>query len=162
GRLYVVGGYAGGLVGTLRRAFVFAQGKWRELPRLPAARAAAGAAIVGGRLYVAGGRGPGGFAPRQPRFDTPTRRWAPRPGPPPREPLAVTAGDGRVYVVGGRKAGYDTNVRLFERYSPLTGRWQRLAPLPTPRGGTGAAALAGTIVSAGGEEPAGTIGTVYA
>ena len=63
--------------------------------------------------------------------------------------------------MGGRKAGYDTNLKLFESYSPLTGRWGRLAPLPSARGGTGAAAADGLIVSVGGEEPAGTIGSVY-
>jgi non-specific serine/threonine protein kinase len=34
--------------------------------------------------------------------------------------------------------------------------------VPYPRGGTGAAAIGGRIVSAGGEEPAGTIASVYA
>ena len=161
GRLYVAGGYSGGLVGTLRRAFVFARGAWRELPRLPAARAAAGAAIVGGKLYVAGGRGPNGLAQRMLVYDIARRRWSTAPGPTPREHLAVTAAGGRIYVVGGRRAGYDTNLALFESYSPQTGRWRRLPRLPSPRGGTGAAAAAGLIVSAGGEAPTGTIGTVY-
>jgi N-acetylneuraminic acid mutarotase len=47
-------------------------------------------------------------------------------------------------------------------YDPTSRRWQRLAPLPGARGGTGAAAIGGRIVSVGGEEPAGTIKTVYA
>ena len=34
--------------------------------------------------------------------------------------------------------------------------------MPHPRGGTGAAAVGGRIVSVGGEEPAGAIGSVYA
>jgi hypothetical protein len=34
--------------------------------------------------------------------------------------------------------------------------------VPEPRGGTGAAAVGRTIVSAGGEAPTGTIATVYA
>jgi N-acetylneuraminic acid mutarotase len=161
GRLYVAGGYSGGLVGTLGRAFVFERGGWHELPRLPAARAAAGAAIVGGRLYVAGGRGPNGLAQRMLMFDIARRRWSSVPGPTPREHLAVTAAGGRIYVVGGRRAGYDTNLALFESYSPLTGRWRRLPRLPSARGGTGAASAAGMIVSVGGEAPEGTIGTVY-
>ncbi len=161
GRLYVVGGYSGGLAGKLRRAFVFARGGWHELPRPPAARAAAGAAIVGGKLYVAGGRGPVGLAKRMLVFDIARARWSTVPGPTPREHLAVTAAGGRVYAAGGRRAGYDTNLALFESYSPAVGRWGRLPPLPSARGGTGAAAAAGLIVSVGGEAPEGTIGSVY-
>ena len=36
-------------------------------------------------------------------------------------------------------------------------RWRRLQPVPDPRGGTGAAALAGRVISVAGEEPDGTI-----
>ena len=161
GQLYVAGGYSGSLVGTLRRAFVFARGAWRELPRLPAVRAAAGAAIVGGKLYVVGGVGPLGLAQRMLVFDIARARWSTVPGPTPRQHLAVTAARGRVYVVGGRRAGYDTNLRLVESFSPLTGRWRREPPLPSARGGTGAAFASGLIVSVGGEEPEGTIGSVY-
>jgi non-specific serine/threonine protein kinase len=38
----------------------------------------------------------------------------------------------------------------------------RLPAVPYPRGGTGAAVVGGRIVSVGGEEPAGTIASVYA
>jgi N-acetylneuraminic acid mutarotase len=37
-----------------------------------------------------------------------------------------------------------------------------VAPVPEPRGGTGAAVVGGQIVSVGGEAPGGTIGSVYA
>ncbi|MGH3040899.1 MAG: kelch repeat-containing protein, partial [Gaiellaceae bacterium] len=50
-RIYLVGGYAGGA--PVRGAYVLDRsGVWRSLPRLPEARAAGGAAVVGGRLYV--------------------------------------------------------------------------------------------------------------
>ena len=61
--------------------------------------------------------------------------------------------------MGGRTAGYDTNLALLEAFAG--GRWSRLAPLPTPRGGAGVAALGGRLISVGGEEPGGTIATVY-
>jgi non-specific serine/threonine protein kinase len=162
GRLYVVGGYSAGFAGKLRRAFVYSERAWHELPRPPAARAAAGAAIAGGKLYVAGGRSPNGLAQKMLVFDIAGSRWSTVSGPIPREHLAVTAAGGRIYVVGGRKAGYDTNLRAFESYSPASGLWRRLPALPSARGGTGAAAAAGLIVSVGGEEPVGTIASVYA
>jgi non-specific serine/threonine protein kinase len=163
-RLYLVGGYGGvlGAGSVLRTAFVFDRGRWRPLPRLPEPRAAGGAAVVGGKLYVVGGVGPGGLARRAYALDLVTRRWGTVPAPTPREHLAVTAAAGRIYALGGRTAGYDTNVATFEVWTPGARRWRRLAPVPQPRGGTGATAAAGSIVSVGGEAPSGTIASVYA
>jgi non-specific serine/threonine protein kinase len=164
GHLYVVGGY-GGLLGTgerLRTVFELAGARWRELPRLPEPRAAGGAAVVGGRLYVVGGVGADALARRAFALDLRTRRWSVVPAPTPREHLAVVAAAGRIYALGGRKAGYDTNVATFEAWTPGARRWLRLPRVPEPRGGTGAAFAGGSIVSVGGEEPAGAIRSVYA
>jgi N-acetylneuraminic acid mutarotase len=163
-RLFVVGGYGGplGAGSVLRTAFVFERGRWRALPRLPEPRAAGGAAVVGGRLYVIGGVGPAGLARRAFALDLATRRWTPLPTPTPREHLAVAAAGGRVYALGGRTRGYDTNLATFEVWAPGTKRWRRLPPVPGARGGTAAAAAAGSIVSVGGEAPSGTIASVYA
>jgi non-specific serine/threonine protein kinase len=163
-RLYVVGGYGGplGAGSRLRSAFVLERGSWRELPRLPEPRAAGGAAVVRGSLYVVGGVGASGPARRAYALDPGSRRWRRVPAPTPREHLAVTGAGGRVYALGGRKAGYDTNVATFEVWAPGTKTWRRLPRLPEPRGGTGAAVVGGSIVSVGGEAPSGTIGSVYA
>lgn len=161
GRLYVVGGYPNGFGRRLRTAYVLAEGRWRALPPLPASRAAGGAAVVGGRLYVVGGVGPSGLARRTLVLDLGRRRWSSTPGPFPREHLAVTSSGGIVYALAGRTAGFDTNLRIFEAYSPRTSRWRRLPPVPEARGGTAAAVLRGTLVSAGGEAPSGTIRSVY-
>jgi non-specific serine/threonine protein kinase len=165
GRLYVAGGY--GSDGRQRRGVsVLIAGRWRALPPMPATRAAAGAAVIGNRLYIAGGVTDVAGARRLARtmlvLDLRTKRWSTRPGPTPREHLGVAASGGRLYVAGGRLAGYDTNLTVFQSYDPATGRWRLLAPLPKARGGTGLAALNGRLVSVGGEEPAGTIASVYA
>jgi hypothetical protein len=93
-------------------------------------------------------------------LDLRRERWRELPGPTPREHLGVTALVGRLYVIGGRTAGFDTNTRLAESWAP-GGRWRPVAPVPEARGGTGLAAVAGTLVSAGGEEVPGTIASVY-
>ena len=161
GKLYVVGGYGGpgreAALGVRLRRRPLA----RSARRCPAERGAAGAAIVGRKLYVVGGVGPNGLARRAFALDLKTGRWSSIPGPTPREHLAVTAPCGKVYAVAGRLAGVDTNLRAFESYSPATKRWRELPPVPEPRGGTGAAFAKGLIVSVGGEEPKGTIGSVY-
>ncbi len=162
GKLYVLGGYtAAGM--PLRSAFVLEAGSWRALPRLPFPRAAAGAGVAGGKIVVAGGvTAAGRLARNALSFDLRTKRWSVVVGPTAREHLGVTALGGTVYAIGGRTAGLDTNLLHFESYRPGAKRWTRLAPVPDPRGGTGAAALLGHVVSAGGEEPAGTIAEVLA
>ena len=161
GRLYVVGGYSR-FRAKLRSAWVLAPGgRWRPLPPLPAPRAAGGAAVVKGRLYVVGGVGPRGLARQAFAFDLRRRRWSVLPGPTPREHLAVTAASGRIYAVAGRKAGLDTNTTIFESLAPPSRRWRALSPVPAGRGGTGAAVVGTTLVSAGGEAPQGTIASVF-
>ena len=114
-------------------------------------------------MYVVGGVSARGTLARATLvLDLATGRWSSARGPTAREHLAAVAADGRVYALGGRSAGYDTNTRAFEVYDPRTRRWRALPRLPSARGGTGAAVVAGRIVSVGGEAPSGTIATVYA
>ena len=163
GRAYVLGGYTVAGV-PLRTAYVLERGRWRALPRMPQARAAAGAAVARGKILVAGGVTAGALrlARNALSFDLRTRRWSVVPGPTPREHLAVASLGGVVYAIAGRTSGLDTNLIHFESYRPGDRGWRRLPPVPDSRGGTGAAALLGQIVSVGGEEPGGTIAEVLA
>ncbi len=161
GRVWVVGGY-GADRRPLRAAWAWDGRAWRRLPRPPEARAAAAAAVVGGRLFVVGGVGPDGLARTALALDLRTLRWSTVPGPQPREHLAAVAAGGLVYAIAGRTAGLGSNVATVEAFDPRTGRWSRRPPVPHPRGGTGAAALAGRIVSVGGEELGGTVASTYA
>lgn len=161
GRLYVIGGHSDR--GTLRATYVLAGGRWRSLRPLPASRGAAGAAVAGGRLYVVGGvRRPGELARVAYAFDFRRNRWATLPGPTPREHLAAAALNGRVYAIAGRLGGIDTNQSTVESLTAGTRRWVPVTPVPEARGGTGAAAAAGRLVSVGGESPGGTTATVFA
>jgi N-acetylneuraminic acid mutarotase len=159
GKLYLVGGY-GGAGPTLRTTFVLAGDRWQRLASLPAPRAAAGAAVANGRLYIVGGvRRPGALAKVAFAFDLRKKRWTTIEGPTPREHLAAASLGGRVYAVAGRLGGIESNQTKVE---VLSGTWRAVTPLPEARGGTGAAAVAGRIVSVGGEAPSGTIASVYA
>ena len=162
GHVYVIGGYGPGSV-ALATGFVLRQGRWTPLPPMPGPRAAAGAAILGGKLYVVGGvEAPGRLARDAFTFDFRATRWATIRGPRPREHLGAAALGGLVYAVAGRTAGLDSNLDVVEAFDPRRGRWRAIARVPGKRGGTAAAAVAGRLVSAGGEEPTGTIPTVYA
>ena len=162
GKVYVLGGY-GADRRPLRTAFVLERGRWRRRAQLPEPRAAAAAAVSRRMLYVVGGvEERAGLARVALVLDLATGRWSRAPGPTAREHLAAAAARGRVYAIGGRSAGYDTNTRAFEAYDPATRRWTPLPRLPSARGGTGAAVVSGRIVSIGGEAPSGTIASVYA
>jgi non-specific serine/threonine protein kinase len=161
GRAIVVGGYVGRGAPS-DRAFVLENDEWRELPRLPAPRAAAGAAVIGDTLFVVAGIGPSGLARTSLALNLRTNRWRATPGPTPREHLAVTAARGRVYAVAGRIGGLDTNLRTLESWRPGERRWRPHPRVPTSRGGTAATTVGRTIVSIGGEERGGTIEQVYA
>jgi N-acetylneuraminic acid mutarotase len=159
-RLFVVGGYRDGE--ALRDSFSFEDGSWRRLPSIPEPRAAGGAAVVRGKLYVIGGVVSQGRLARDAYvYDPARRRWSAIAGPTPREHLGVAAFGGRIYAVGGRSAGFDTNTGLVEVFHPASGRWRELPSLPDRRGGTALAAGKGLLVSVGGEEPGGTIAEVY-
>jgi len=160
GKAVVAGGYVGRGQPS-DRAFVLDGGDWRELPRMPQPRAAGGAAVIRDTLYVVAGVGPDGLARTSFALDLRRSRWRTIPSPTPREHLAVTATGGRVYALAGRTAGLDTNRRTFESWAPGARRWTTLPRVPTSRGGTGATAVGRTIVSIGGEQPGGTIATVY-
>jgi Kelch motif len=160
--LYVVGGYGPGSVARAT-AFVLRRGRWSALPSLPAPRAAAGMAVAAGKLYVVGGvEAPGRLAQDAFAFDLDDRRWSLIAGPRAREHLGAAALGGVVYAVAGRTTGLDTNLDIVEAYDAAANRWRAIPRVPGRRGGTAAAAVSGRLVSAGGEEPGGTIRTVFA
>jgi N-acetylneuraminic acid mutarotase len=168
GKLYVVGGY-GPQRARLGTLFSYSDGSWTRLPPMPEQRAAGGVAVVNGKLYVVAGTSsatigaPTDLATTMLVYDISRRRWSTSSrAPTPREHLAVTVLNGRIYALGGRTAGFDTNLAIAEVYNPRTGKWRRLPRLPGKRGGTGAAAVGRFVVSVGGEAETGTIRTVYA
>jgi N-acetylneuraminic acid mutarotase len=162
GALYVHGGYAGEQsltqpTGALLR-YDPERNRWRRLSPSPTARAAHAVAVIGHRLYVAGGANSSGSLRSLEIYDFERRRW--RRGPsfpgPARNHTTGVASGGRFYVLGGRDR---VNYRAAERYDPRRRSWSRLPPLRVARGGIASARLSdGRIVVFGGErlEPGGT------
>jgi N-acetylneuraminic acid mutarotase len=167
GRVYVHGGYtsAAGLERPTRvlQRYDPRRDRWRRLAPSATPRAAHAAAVIGDRLYVAGGANDSGSLRSLEIYSFRSDRW--RKGPkfpgPARNHTAGAASGGRFYVLAGRDAG---NLTAAERYDPRRRSWERIAPLRTPRGGIAAVRVRdGRIVVFGGEEltPGGrTIGAV--
>jgi N-acetylneuraminic acid mutarotase len=165
GKLYVVGGEAAGSGATLGNApaggagfvdFVFeydpAVATWTRKASMPTARSGGAAAVIDGKIYVAGGRPPRGsdFAVYDPAAD----RWTVLPPlPTQRNHLAAAAIGGKVYVAGGRFGGGvgSEMTGALEVYDPATNRWERKASLPSPRAGVNGITAQGCLYVFGGE-----------
>ena len=110
GRLYVSGGYRAesSLSEPSRALLRYDPGtkRWGRLPQAPTPRAAHAAAIVRGRLYVAGGANDSGSLRSLEVYDFARRRWTSGPdfpGPARNHTTGVATG-GRFYVLAGRDA----------------------------------------------------------
>ena len=158
-RLFVIGGeFDGGGTGRpevyLDTVYEFdpQNNTWHLRAPMPTGRSGGGAAVVDGKIYVAGGRPPRGadFAVYDPEAD----RWETLPQvPTQRNHLAVVAIGGKVYVAGGRFGGGFNSERTaaLEIFDPATGTWTTGAPLPSPRGGVAGVAANGCLFVIGGE-----------
>lgn len=153
-----LGGYvyaAGGMVGeTGRPLTTFARydgrtDRWQVLPQLPVATRAAGAASLGGRIYVAGGTDAKGNTPAVWAYDPRLRRWSRSARlPSPRFNHGVVALAGRLWVLGGFADGRE--LRDVLEYRPNVGRWRRATPLPVAMHAFGAVAFRGELWVLGG------------
>jgi N-acetylneuraminic acid mutarotase len=137
--------------------------KWVDGPPLRHPRAAGGAAVVGDKIVVVGGRvgNPEQLVTQTEVYDGTGWRDAadiPVPG----DHLAVTADSSYLYAVGGRTFTAGSNVDAVQRYDPKADRWTALPPTPQPVSGAGAAIVDGQLLVAGGEKVTSVSTTVQA
>jgi serine/threonine-protein kinase PknK len=101
-------------------------------------RGAGGAAVVGDRIVVVGGRTGN---PEQPVTQTEVydgTGWRDAADiPVPGDHLAVAADASYLYAVGGRTFTAGSNTNVVQRYDPKADRWDILTPTPQPVGGGG-------------------------
>jgi N-acetylneuraminic acid mutarotase len=177
-KLYVAGGapqtfYVSSPVspyGTLE-IYDFKTGEWSFGSPMPTPRHHISGAAVGGKLYVAGGRGE---ADRSlsifESYDPKTDRWERLPNLPlgVGSPRVVAAG-GKIVVVGGEdqfnwENGGGWVTPSTWAFDPQTNKWHRLPDLHIERRGGGAGVADGRIYAIGGSpcaglKPHGPVGT---
>jgi N-acetylneuraminic acid mutarotase len=128
----------------------FAAMRWRPIAPLPEPRAAAGAAVVGDRIYLVGGFDATRHELKAAyAYDVAADGWRSIADlPTPREHLAVTDYDGQVCAIGGH-VGNGIATSTVECYDPATDRWSTRPPLPKPASDFAAVSFEGAIWTAG-------------
>lgn len=155
-RIYVLGGLRGGAV-TDVSIYDTTTDTFTAGPALPEPRDHLGAAGVGDRVVVIGGR-TGRIESHQSDtwiLDQGASSWrSARPMPTSRGGFALAALGSRLYVFGGEGDGRVASGVFadVEVYDVAADAWIAEAPMPEPRHGTGAAALGGTLYVPGGAD----------
>lgn len=139
-----------------------AQG-WQELKSMPEPRYNLQASLLKGKIYTSGGFNDANILDSFERFDPETGQWEILPPmPAPRYIHAAASLNDELYLMGGYQFNRPIEALLkgdidpkgaidrIDRYSPVTGQWQALAPMPSPRFMAMAASLGGKIYLAGG------------
>jgi hypothetical protein len=123
--------------------------EWRSEPSLALARTEVAAAVVNGRIAVAGGYlQDGSSSPQVDLYDAASRRWRRLPDLPLGLNHAMAAAHrGRLYVVGGYTGRNQVSRGAFVLEN---NRWRALPRLPEGRAAAGAAVVRGKLYVVGG------------
>ena len=178
GKLYLFGGLGGSSEGKVQ-VYDPAANRWTLGASMPFAAGSSSSAVIGGKVYVAGGIVGSSTTSRVARYDPATNSWTELAPMPAGRNHAAAGTDGRkLYVFGGRGPGSgDSNTvangfDTVQVYDPAINRWTSSAtpgstirPLPQARGGGGKAVFAnGEFHVIGGETfdgPGATPNRVY-
>jgi len=183
GKIYVIGGasvHPGARIVSLgpavphrslktNEAYDPATNTWETRSPMPTPRNHAAAGVVGGKIYVIGGRlassviTTGSNTDVVENYDPATDSWG-AVGlrmPTARSGMGWATYQGRIYVAGGEI--YDAHmfavVRAVEAYDPAANQWSILPPMPTARHGVNVALIGNRLYVIGGHlQGAGTGG----
>lgn len=123
---------------------------WDILNEKPLPVSDVAGAVIGGKIYVPGGRLPSGdltdaleiYGPRENRWEQGAQL------PVPVSAYALAAFEGKLYIFGGWD-GEEYRDTVYE-YDPSFDRWEERTPMPTARAYSGAAVAGGKIYVLGG------------
>lgn len=150
GAFYLIGGESTtGIDGALLRFDPIANA-WETLVEKPTPVTDVQAALIGEKIYVPGGRMPGGKSTdRLEVYDPRENRWETRASLPAAvSAYALAPFEGKLYLFGGKDG--DEYLSTVFAYDPETDQWSERAPLTSPRAFAGAAVIGGRIHLLGG------------
>lgn len=165
--IYIMGGLQFGHGSSSTNAFTFVDaynpftGEWETLPNMPRARDHFGAAIIGDKIYAAGGRDTGmdkgtfgEVISEVDVYDISDNQWTTLPAaaniPTARGGTATAVLDNFVIVLGGELAGQNAAFNEAEALDTTNNTWVTLPDLTFERHGTTATVCNGTMWIAGG------------
>jgi Galactose oxidase, central domain/Kelch motif len=155
GRLYVVGGYTGGLSNPTNEVWSLGPDEtaWADEPDLATRRGALATGSAGGRLVAVGGVDENGNVLSSTEIFTPGAGWSRGPNlSRPREHLAAAGAGDKVYALAGRNA--DGATRSVESFIVGSDEWNVEGSLHDARSGIGAGTTSsGRVCTGGGEVP---------
>ena len=151
--IYVAGGLRSGASVTDFSAYDTSTDTWTGLARMTTSRDHLVGAVVGNRFFAIGGRSGSALRAQVEIFDPAAGTWsAGQPMPTPRGGCMGAAVDGRIVIVGG-EGNAATASGVFDQselYDPTSNTWSTLERMRTPRHGSGAAGLNGSLYVPGG------------
>lgn len=172
--IFAIGGFIGGFPDWQAQDSVYVysprDNSWENGVSLSSPRGEHVSAVVGGKIYVIGGRTRSTPNAQHYKthhdtkfnevFDPQTSKWTQAaPAPTARNSAASVVIDGKIYVVGGRQNQTNKNgdVRIvnvpnLEVYDPVTDSWESRAAMPIAQGGLAAAVADGKLYVFGGEQ----------
>ena len=116
---------------TLSICLVQAQGRWTRAAPMPEKRSEVAAAVLNGKIYVAGGFG---VTQILWEYDIGANRWRKRaPLPLPLHHTGAASAGGKLYVIGGFSGHEWDPVGNVFAYDSVRDRWQERATMPTAR-----------------------------
>jgi DNA-binding CsgD family transcriptional regulator/N-acetylneuraminic acid mutarotase len=149
-QIYAIGGETTpGVTGVMER-YDAATDTWITLTSKPVPVADINAAVIGGKIYISGGRlASGGVTDILESYDPRRDQWERRaPLPVALSGYALAEFEGKLYVFGGWN-GQKFLASVYE-YDPDQDKWFERMPMPTARGFAGAAVAGGKIYVIGG------------
>lgn len=163
-RIYAIGGQTAQGVSGAVEVFDLETGQWAALTEKPLPVADAQAAVIGGEIFLPGGRlASGEPSPALEVYDISQNTWSPRASLPVAvSGYALAAYEGRLYLFGGWDGQKALN-SVYE-YDPSLDQWTERSPMPSGRALAGAAIASGRVYVMGGWDGANALSAneVYA
>ena len=149
-QIYTIGGETAQGVTAVMEQYDVAADTWITLKPKPVPVADINAAVIGGQIYIPGGRlASGGVTDVLESYDPRRDQWERHaPLPVALSGYALVAFEGKLYVFGGWD-GQKFVASVYE-YDPEQDKWFEGWPMPTARGFAGAAIAGGSIYVIGG------------
>jgi len=155
--LYAIGGDLGDQASDQVTRYDVAANTWVPLSAKPTAVSEVQAVVIGGKIFVPGGRlASGQITDKLESYDPQQDRWSTnQPLPAPRSGYALAVVEGKLYLFGG----WDGNSYRSEvwEYDPGQNTWAQRTAMPTARAFAAAAVVENAVYVVGGTNDQGSL-----